>query len=98
MGIFLAALALGLGFGLSLGSGLKIRDGAIGVDTVVDLGYSKYRGKTFADGTSHWLGMRYAAAPVGQLRFAAPQDPERTTTIQAADKVSIQPPQANQSV
>ncbi|MCJ1425195.1 hypothetical protein MMC29_003083 [Sticta canariensis] len=84
MGIFLAALTLGLGLGLGLG--LKKRDGDIGVDTIVDLGYSKYRGKAFADGTSHWLGMRYAAAPVGQLRFAAPQDPERTTTIQAADK------------
>ena len=96
MGIFLAALTLGLGLGLGLG--LKKRDGDIGVDTIVDLGYSKYRGKAFADGTSHWLGMRYAAAPVGQLRFAAPQDPERTTTIQPADKVSLKPPQSNRLV
>ena len=95
MGIFLAELTLGLGLGLGLG--LKKRDGDIGVDAIVDLGYSKYRGTAFADGTAHWLGMRYAAAPVGQLRFAAPQDPERTTTIQAADKVSLKPPQSNRS-
>lgn len=87
MGIFLTALTLGLGLGPPLG--LKHNRGNTDVhDAVVDLGYSSYRGKVLEDGTSRWLGMRYAAAPVGQLRFAAPQDPERTTTIQAADKVS----------
>lgn len=88
MGIFLTALTLGLGLGPPLG--LKHNGGVTDVhDAIVDLGYSRYRGKVLDDGTSHWLGMRYAAAPVGQLRFAAPQDPERTTTIQAADKVSL---------
>lgn len=84
MGILLTALALGLGLGLGLG--LKQNAGDTGADAIVDLGYAKYRGKVLGDGTSHWLGMRYAAAPVGQLRFAAPQDPELTHTIQAADK------------
>lgn len=87
MGILLTALALGLGLGLGLG--LKQNAGDTGADAIVDLGYAKYRGKVLGDGTSHWLGMRYAAAPVGQLRFAAPQDPELTHTIQAADKVSL---------
>lgn len=54
----------------------------------VDLGYSRYSGNSFKDGTTQWLGMRYAAPPVGNLRFAAPQDPLRNNTIQAANGVS----------
>ncbi|KAJ6121794.1 Carboxylesterase type B [Penicillium capsulatum] len=50
---------------------------------VVDLEYSKYRGST-ANGISKFLGLRYAAPPVGDLRFAAPQDPPTTTGIQSA--------------
>ena len=57
-------------------------------DLFVDLGYSRYSGKSFKDGTTQWLGIRYAAPPVGNLRFAAPQDPLRNTTIQAANEVS----------
>lgn len=59
-----------------------------GPDYFVDLGYSRYSGKSFNDGTTQWLGIRYAAPPVGNLRFAAPQDPLRNTTIQVADEVS----------
>ncbi|GAD92661.1 triacylglycerol lipase [Paecilomyces variotii No. 5] len=44
-------------------------------DTLVDLGYAKYHGQAFSNGISRWLGIRYAAPPVGDLRFAAPQDP-----------------------
>ena len=88
MGILLAALTLSLGLGLGLGLPQNKRE--TGVDIIVDLGYSQYRGKTFSDGTSSWFGMRYAAAPVGQLRFAPPQDPARTSTIQAADSVSME--------
>jgi carboxylesterase type B len=50
---------------------------------VVDLGYASYRGQSFS-GISQWLGMRFAAAPVGDLRFAAPQDPPKTKEIQDA--------------
>ena len=80
--LLIFALALGLGLGLGL------RDDAAGTDVVVDLGYSQYRGKAFNDGTSQWLGMRYAAAPVGQLRFAAPRDPPATKNVQPAVAVS----------
>lgn len=59
-----------------------------GSDFFVDLGYSRYSGKSFKDGTTQWLGIRYAAPPVANLRFAAPQDPLRNTTIQAATEVS----------
>ena len=55
---------------------------------VVDLGYSKYRGQANSDGVVEWLGMRYAAPPVGPLRFSAPQDPESTNGVQSAAQVS----------
>ena len=55
-------------------------------DPVVDLGYSKYRGTVQESGVAQWLGIRYAAPPVGGLRFAAPQDPKATKGIQSADQ------------
>ncbi|KAJ4265091.1 hypothetical protein NW762_005337 [Fusarium torreyae] len=48
------------------------------VAPIVDLAYSKYRGKDLGNGVTQWLGMRYAAPPVGQLRFMPPQDPVRS--------------------
>lgn len=45
---------------------------AFAVQPQVQLSYATYQG--VADGNvSHWLGMRYAAPPVGSLRFAEPQ-------------------------
>lgn len=58
---------------------------------VVDLKYSKYRGSTGSNGVSKFLGMRYAAAPVGDLRFAAPQDPPTSTETQPATEVCDMP-------
>lgn len=54
---------------------------------VVDLGYTKYEGRSLASGVSQWLGMRYAAPPVGELRFAAPQDPFSENGVQQANQV-----------
>jgi hypothetical protein len=58
------------------------------VDFTVDLGYSKYTGISAADDEIvKWLGIRYAAPPVGDLRFRAPQDPLANDTVQLADTV-----------
>lgn len=54
---------------------------------VVDLGYTSYEGRSLAGGVSQWLGMRYAAPPVGELRFAAPQDPLSQQGVQQANQV-----------
>ncbi|KAH7143732.1 Alpha/Beta hydrolase protein [Dactylonectria macrodidyma] len=56
------------------------------VNPTVDLGYSKYRGKTYSNGVTQWLGMRYAAPPLGDLRFSAPQDPIQNDTVQDANE------------
>lgn len=61
------------------------------LDTVVDLGYAKYRGQSPSNGTVEWLGIRYAAPPVGNLRFAAPQDPEKKDGVQSANEVNTFP-------
>jgi hypothetical protein len=57
------------------------------ITVTVDLSYSTYEGLTRSNGITQWLGMRYAAAPVGDLRFAAPQDPPVFDGVQKADKV-----------
>ncbi|KAF2105520.1 Alpha/Beta hydrolase protein [Lophiotrema nucula] len=49
----------------------------VAVDSVVDLGYVKYRGSVQNDGVTTWLGMRYARSTsrVDGRRFTAPEDP-----------------------
>ncbi|KAL6692872.1 alpha/beta-hydrolase [Trichoderma pleuroticola] len=54
------------------------------VQETVDVGYSVYKGQALPNGVSQWLGIRYAAPPLGELRFAPPQDPLRTEGIQDA--------------
>ncbi|KAJ7131992.1 alpha beta-hydrolase [Mycena filopes] len=52
---------------------------------VIDLGYAQYQG--LVDTTSNitqFLGVRYAAAPLGDLRFRAPQPPVNMTGVQQA--------------
>ncbi|KAI5779598.1 Alpha/Beta hydrolase protein [Geopyxis carbonaria] len=44
----------------------------------VDLGYTTYAGTLLPNGVSQYVGMRFAAAPLGPLRFAAPQPPPDT--------------------
>lgn len=56
----------------------------------VDLGYATYRGIRLEDaGVDEYLGMRYAQAPLGNLRFRAPQDPLTETGISDATQVSL---------
>lgn len=61
------------------------------VEPLVSLKYADYRGVPLANGITQWLGIRYAAAPVGPLRFAAPQDPPLFDDIQAANQVRFLP-------
>ncbi|KAK3393415.1 Alpha/Beta hydrolase protein [Podospora didyma] len=55
------------------------------VSPVVNLTYSQYIGEPLANGITQWLGMRYAAPPVGELRFRPPQDPPFQPEPQRAD-------------
>jgi hypothetical protein len=56
-------------------------------EVVVDLGYARYRGEALSNGVAQWLGIRYAAPPLGALRFSSPQDPEKVAGVQDASQV-----------
>ncbi|KAM0372435.1 hypothetical protein ACHAPY_009455 [Fusarium culmorum] len=59
------------------------------VDPVVDVSYSRYKGKDNGNGVTSWLGMRYAAPPIGDLRFMPPQDPTRSHQVKDARKFKL---------
>ncbi|KAJ7149873.1 Alpha/Beta hydrolase protein [Mycena crocata] len=57
----------------------------VAASPIIDLGYARYQGTV--DTTTNlttFLGIRYAAAPVGELRFRAPQPPSKVTEVQQA--------------
>jgi acetylcholinesterase len=54
---------------------------------LVTLDYAVYQGVQDPAGVNQFLGLRYAAAPLGNLRFRAPQDPVKTTGVQDATQV-----------
>ncbi|KAJ6111354.1 hypothetical protein N7523_007415 [Penicillium sp. IBT 18751x] len=53
---------------------------------VVDLGYNRYQGVTLHNGVDQYLGMRYAKAPIHDLRFRAPEDPDTSSNLLDASK------------
>ncbi|KAF2689760.1 alpha/beta-hydrolase [Lentithecium fluviatile CBS 122367] len=52
----------------------------------VHLGYATYEGTTLENGVQQFLGMRYAAAPLGGNRFRRPRDPLNETKVVPAVK------------
>ena len=64
---------------------------AAAVCPVVETERGKYVGTPLPNGITQWLGIRYAAPPVGDNRFRAPQDPESFEGVRAATKVSPTP-------
>ncbi|KAF7197156.1 Lipase 1 [Pseudocercospora fuligena] len=48
-----------------------------GTNPIIDLGYAQYKGThNSTSGINTWYGLRYAQAPVGELRWQAPMDIE----------------------
>lgn len=56
----------------------------------VDLNYTRYVGTRLPNGVNAFLGMRYAAAPVGDQRWRAPIEP-RPSTIPWESALKFQP-------
>lgn len=55
----------------------------------VTLDYATYEGVRNGTGVDVYYSIRYAAPPLGDLRFRAPQDPEQETEVQKATTVSM---------
>lgn len=55
--------------------------------SLVGLNYAKYEGTALPGGITQWLGMRFAAPPLGDLRWRAPREPHHERGIQKADQV-----------
>ncbi|KIM92253.1 hypothetical protein PILCRDRAFT_329 [Piloderma croceum F 1598] len=100
MGIFSSVVTL-CSISVSVSSS-PIRDSGILLEScyvpgpVVDLGYAKYQGSTdLSTNITSFLIIRYAAPPIGSLRFQALRAPAHTSIIQNA--TSLPPPcyQAN---
>lgn len=53
-------------------------------DAVINLGYATYVGTTTSAGINRFRGMRFAAPPVGDLRWRAPVAPPMSTEPQSA--------------
>ncbi|KAJ7203223.1 alpha/beta-hydrolase [Mycena rebaudengoi] len=57
--------------------------GAQSPGPIIDLGYTQYQGVVNpANNITNFRGMRYASAPIGDLRFRAPQPPANVTGVQ----------------
>lgn len=55
----------------------------------VDLGYSTYEGLRYDNGINAFLGMRYAAPPIGKNRLRLPQDPRNESGVIPAKEVCL---------
>ncbi|KAJ7690782.1 Carboxylesterase [Mycena olivaceomarginata] len=52
---------------------------------IIDLGYAQYQGAVDTlSNITQFLGIRYAAPPIGDLRFRAPHAPVKTAELQLA--------------
>ncbi|TFY71855.1 hypothetical protein EVG20_g1158 [Dentipellis fragilis] len=72
---------------LALSSGAR----TTAVFRTIDLGYATYQSNVhLAEGVTSFLGIRYAAPPIGRLRFATPQTPSRVHEVQNATKSALQ--------
>ena len=54
----------------------------------VNLDHAVYEGTRLPNGIDQFLGIRYAAAPLGDLRWRKPQDPPAQDDVQNANYAS----------
>ncbi|EME84263.1 uncharacterized protein MYCFIDRAFT_163104 [Pseudocercospora fijiensis CIRAD86] len=69
---------------MRLFASIALVSGVSAVSPLVDLDYSTYEGTALCNGITQWLGVRFAAPPIADLRFKAPRDPVVTNATQEA--------------
>lgn len=74
---------------MNLSSGSPFLPATTSQPPTIGLDYAKYKGVSLNNGVDQYLGMRFARAPVGDLRFRAPQDPEHYSEVQSATEVIL---------
>lgn len=65
-----------------LAAAALIASPVLAVPGIVTLPYAKYEGLILSNGITQWLGMRYAAPPIGNLRFRPPEEPKAESKVQ----------------
>lgn len=65
---------------------LSLLEGVI-ADPRVNLGYATYEGMALTNGVDQFLGMRYAAPPLGEDRFRLAKDPKQEVGVIQAKEV-----------
>ncbi|KAF2176810.1 alpha/beta-hydrolase [Zopfia rhizophila CBS 207.26] len=80
---YLLSLVVCLG-SIVFGSRTTLKRSVNGTSPTIDLGYAKYEGVALDAGVNQFLGMRYAAKPTENLRWRAPEDPDRQEETQDA--------------
>ena len=82
-----AILAIALGFSASSSASANRESAGLNGATsrpTVKLDYAEYGGNCNARGVDEFLGIRFAAPPVGDLRWRAPEDPAPAAGVQDA--------------
>ncbi|KAF2016639.1 alpha/beta-hydrolase, partial [Aaosphaeria arxii CBS 175.79] len=85
---FLAPYALWLNGVAAAAIVSRAEEATLADNLTIDVDYAIYQGqKNQTTGINSWKGIRYAAAPIGDLRWKAPQTPakDRKTTIKATE-------------
>ncbi|KAF5020625.1 hypothetical protein F66182_7332 [Fusarium sp. NRRL 66182] len=93
--VLVLSLTLGLSHGLKKNNKDASKEQRINTangEPVVDLGYSQYRGNALQNNIHEYLGIRYGKAPIGDLRWRKPVEPESTEGVQSAQKFGARCP------
>ncbi|KAF5392285.1 hypothetical protein D9757_001481 [Collybiopsis confluens] len=97
IGLLLATCTVFTVLSLAVASAVSAAAHSRGPDApIIDLGYAKYQG-VFDDvnNLTSYLGVRYAAPPIGDLRWRAPQAPAKNDSI--VQQANAQPNECFQS-
>lgn len=63
---------------------------SVAAGPLANVGYATYEGTSLSNGVNQFLGMRYAAPPIGDRRFRRPLEPLPEVEVVQASQVRTQ--------